>query len=426
MPRPRLLTVPGLLLALAPFAAADGPDQVGYNDLNKEYTEAELRATRGDLLRSSDEKPIQAGKLGDKKHEAALDSEAKWLAYRLYYSDFHSPSTGQPGEKSIDRIFGDLDGTLRNLTKNKGRTGDTNKMFADALSKRAKETMNAAGARPITVMNAARLLAAIAPLGQGQVADVLTEVVKAPPQGNEGAQYWACRGLRDLLAQPGVVAPPGRQAAALALNELILKPVRFQDSAPEAEKDGYRHLRREAVRALAETRVPSYGAANRPALTLLKVMARDGDAFDAKKGTLPRIDERVEAAIGLARMRPADKPEEYCPDYAAYHIGLLVIDFASYYQTEYKPKPADKRPLPCQVLAARLVDELEKLRAEVADGVAKKAAAEALKALAAIESGGNANTAALGDALKGLTPPNKTLFKGATDSAVTWRAEAAP
>src|SRR5262249_39748301 len=155
---------------------------------------------------------------------------------------------------------------------------------------------------------------------------------------NQGAQYWAARGLHDLLAQPApmgaasVLDPMRLEAAARALSALVGDKVAFNPSVTLPEIDGYRTLRREAIKALGQVRVPAYGEQCRPALELLRLMAQQDTAPD------PRMDERVEAAIGLARLRPTQKPEDYAVDYAAYHIGLLVVDFASYYQVEYKQK----------------------------------------------------------------------------------------
>ncbi len=98
-------------------------------------------------------------------------------------------------------------------------------------------------------------------------------------------------------------------------------PARY---APRAQIDGFLLVRREAIAALAQDRYPTLPDKSRPAWLLLKVAANDGIP------AVPRLDERIEAAIGVAHAQP-DLDKDYQPDYAAYQLGLFATDFTAHY-----------------------------------------------------------------------------------------------
>src|SRR6185312_14029984 len=85
---------------------------------------------------------------------------------------------------------------------------------------------------------------------------------------------------------------------------------------------GFCLLRREAIRALAQIHMPAVSDKVRPALTLARFAGADGGIQPP-----PRIDERMEAALGLARMQAA-QDKQYQIDYAAGQIGRCLGAFA--------------------------------------------------------------------------------------------------
>src|SRR5439155_24946604 len=93
-----------------------------------------------------------------------------------------------------------------------------------------------------------------------------------------------------------------REVRCLAIvGETINRKVDISDDLPRDEREGMRVVTREAVRALALNRrvaiTDDKGAVvDSPALTLLRVARADGLVPE------PRIDSRVEAAIGVAHM----------------------------------------------------------------------------------------------------------------------------
>src|SRR5262245_22972342 len=120
---------------------------------------------------------------------------------------------------------------------------------------------------------------------------------------------------------------------------MINRKVAVSDDIPREEKEGFRVVQREAVRALAMNHRPATtddkgGIVESPALTLLRVARVDGVAPE------PRLDARVDAAAGVARMSPKTF-EAYQSDYAAHQLGWFVADFAQATNNEKGPWKAE-------------------------------------------------------------------------------------
>jgi hypothetical protein len=341
-------------------------------------------------------------------HKGALEAEARLMAHRIYFDEAHKPTAGASDTAdSIHKIFVDYERDIALLAdKDKAmRLENARKMFTHSILELGKEVLKKEmgrrpAPRPIVVMNTVRMMARTADLGMAETAEVLAAVLRNPPAGNQGAQYWAARGLRDLLEKsPEVLGPPQMDATAQALADFIDKRVTFTEGAPLQEIDGYRSLRREAIRALALTGQAS-GSKGKPAWVLVKVMS----AYDITPK--PRMDERAEAAIGVARMR--GKNADYRTDYAAQLIVAFVRDFATFYQTDYK---SGKSGLPCKILAARLGDELKLLKDQAGDMYVSSAVDKLLDPLAAMEGDRAVSSDQLRQWLDGNKAPNQVLFK---------------
>jgi hypothetical protein len=412
---PRWWALPLLLLLAGPARAQPGVSTVReLEDEVRKYREPSV----SDLLRGT----VTADP-NNEKHRKALEAEARLVAYRLYMEEYLKPSNpdpARPGDinpQSIQKVFQDYEGDLTALTRNKDQTQAARQIFAHAILERGKEVLKAEmgkkpAPRPIVLMNTARMMARTADLGQGETADALVEILRAPPANNQGAQYWAAHGLHDLLekAPAGTLTPEQQEKTALALAEFVEKKVTFTQGAPQAETDGYRLLRREAIRALALTRVPAYGDKGKPAWALLKVMSATDIAPE------PRMAERAEAAIGLARMRPAKDDQGYQPDYAAQQLVVFGREFASFYQSDYKGKSPSG--LPVRILAARLGDELKAMQADVKDPYVGKAAAQLSGILGRMERDDSVTPESLRDWLEANKPMSTSLFKSDPKTAV--------
>jgi hypothetical protein len=239
------------------------------------------------------------------------------------------------------------------------------------------------------------------------------------PDLSEGARLYALRGLRELLAQnPPVLGKERLPAVVAALTEALDHKPGFDPkvTAPE-EVDGFRYVRREAVRALAQVKDPSGGGPGKPALALLRVVDADGLTPE------PRVDERLEAAIGLAHMRPADKNDKkYQPGYVVFHIGQMLDAFALAVQQDRQAASAASAPkrLPWQSYAARLADALRVLRDESKeDAYLTKVIPECLKVLKAIEdNAADISAQPLLQFLNQNPPPSDRPIKGLESSTL--------
>ena len=325
-----------LLVAAAPAVsrAADAQLGDGQNALQAEH------AARDDLWRNLiNGSPVADP--ADAQHVAAIDTAAKWATYRFDWGLEKDPG-------KLNEVYREFGETLQAIRGAKERGQKAGELFVKQLIPHALEVVKQ-GHNAVARINAARVLARIveqnkestetqadvlarlAGTNQGDLADALITIVKDPTQ-IDAARFWAFRSLRLLLALPQPTPPAlPREKEEAALGAVVKflqdrnKP--FPTGTPPDEIDGYRYLRREALAALAQGRYPTLTDKTRPTFVLLKVAARDGVAPE------PRMDERVEAAIGVARAQP-EFDKDYQPDYAAHQLGLFVVDFVAHYGQE--------------------------------------------------------------------------------------------
>jgi hypothetical protein len=346
----------------------------------------------------------------------AADMNAKYYTYLLANPTFHSVAAGLDNRNTIDHLYHIFDDEIKTIVTKGAK--DFGRLYGDKLIDHALEVLNEPRAKPIAQVNAVRFLARSAVLGVPRLGDALVKIVQAPgtKEGqpfkyNDAVRYWALRGLRDLLALPPQDMPPlpreKLEPIAAALREQIQRKVEFTTLAPPDEREGYRVLRREAIRALGQVRAPMVGK-ERPALVLLSVVA--GDNFVPPL----RWDERLEAAIGLARMRPPEKSNDYQPSYAAEQIARFLNDFTGYVQNENK---TDKKPV--HGLAAQLQDELVALGAETRDAYVASlfgAGKPGHRLLDRLKRGDPADPSELNAAVDASRAPAGRLFDSLPDS----------
>jgi hypothetical protein len=274
--------------------------------------------------------------------------------------------------------------------------------------------------RQLARVNGARILARLAKAGQEETADLLAETV-ADPQQNDGVKYFAFQGLRELFAQANQPNPTifqgkaGKEREGRCLEALVNaagRNVPGADDLPREEREGMRVVRREALHALAMNRRP--GITNdkgalvlRPAQVLAQAARADGVIPE------PRLDERVEAAIGLARQSPKAF-DGYQADYAAYQLAWFTADFG-------RASNAGTKEL-WKTSAARLIEAFEGMKTETGALKDGKNIAEfldkSLSVLKTIERDGKGDARDLVAWLSGQDLPNKTLYKGVADSAI--------
>src|SRR5262249_4618726 len=204
------------------------------------------------------------------------------------------------------------------------------RLFNSLLHKHLKEVLP--NPKPIAGMNAARILAKMGAVGEEEVTDTLADLVK-DPKANPGSRYWAARGLQSFFqlafpapdSEPVLFKDKDREARCILalLTALDFKLPEMPPPSPE-EIEGFRLLRREVIHALGLSRYPaavdSKGEVKggKTAQALVRVMHGDG------LNPPPRLDEQVEAAIGVCRLQARPSKDyklthEYRQDVAAHH-----------------------------------------------------------------------------------------------------------
>jgi hypothetical protein len=357
---------------------------------------------------------LRRGEAQPAENAEAVDVAAKLATYPFTWLRNQT----EPG--LIERMQTELDKDLLEAEKHKATSQAFLQAFAKQVAIHGGEVLQDGLVKPIGRLNVARALARVArTTGQEELADPLTDAI-TNPSSNDGVRYWAMRGLGELFAAIARRTPPApmsaarEQKAVQALADFVSRKVTFAPDAPHEEIEGYRLLRREGVKALAQTRTPALAdGKTRPALVLLKVMGRDESIRPE-----PRTDERVEAAIGLARMRP-DQAKGYLPDYAGYQIGLFLSgDFAEVYSVRRANEVERQRPW--KIYAARQWEALQGMKATTKDAYVGRMVDLAARFLAEMEAGTgkDADPRPLSDWLATNQPASKTLFKDVPDSVV--------
>jgi hypothetical protein len=367
-----------------------------------------------------------------KEDQAAVDWKAQYYTYRITWDKANT----EPGE--ANRLMDEFNSQVNSATSATVRQMNPafGEMYLKALALRARDVIQTR--QQLAAVNGARMLARLTEVGSVEAGDACAEALEdakgfLEPKARPGVQYHALQGLKNLLAlwaeaPTGAEAPPvppGRKErearyARLLVEVIGRKPPEGTKLTTPEEVKGLQVFRREAVRALAQYRAPAVadarGAIQEPngatALALLKVVNNDGLAPPA------RLDEQIEAGIGVARLR-SKALASYQPDYAAQQLGYLVVEMAS------RAQPKDPSKFPWKLYAVRFGDALEALRAD-AKGHPDKAVAShvgevvrrSLSVVKEIELNERGNGGDLKLWLGDHPPPSKTLYKGVAGSTV--------
>jgi len=293
----------------------------------------------------------------DDKQKKTVEIGVRWNMYKITSPTVHAT----PGE--MNKVITACEFVINNyFRKDKdrfiapkiARTEFIEQLIA-AVS--GKDTIMDNTEQPnITLINTARVLAYAAEMsGDEKLLAYLTDLV-ATPDRIDAVRYWALKGMSGVLEHVNKQAPPGLQDAALRKKvqstaiAFITRKSPLLPKAPQEEIEGLRVVRREAVRVLALTRDPGTMKDNPVAVTLARVASNDG------LDPTTRLDERVEAAIGLMSLDP--KNNSYDITAAAVHVGY----FLNYFNAEYAVRKGTPRE-PWKIHAARLSDALQQWKA---------------------------------------------------------------
>ncbi len=402
------LTVTAFVAARQP-GGADPLFSVSMDDLDRDAARARKKGTELFLGTTTlDPK--------DETQKSAIDVAARYTLYRFYDLRAKEPS-------QVDKVFQEFeDQQLKPIFANKDKNTGVPQLYTSKMIEHAKLVLQTP--RPIARVNTARVLARLTKLGQPELADALLQMLDQELQydvkpgdqrRNDGVKLYLLRGLGEMLTMqeqtPPVLSKPQEEKIIVALVQFVERKAPLEKSATPDEIDGYRILRREAVRALANGRLASLpgNAKVRPGLVLLHVMAHDGLTPE------PRMDERLEAAIGVARLNP-ELDKTYLQEYAAHQLGFFVQGLAAY--TATKAKEEQK---PVKVYAARLVDAMEGMKTGNKNEAVTKIVDQSMNVLKPVETSGAINPAAVTAFDQWLigNPSKKTsLYEGVKDATV--------
>jgi hypothetical protein len=379
----------------------------------------------------------------DKTHQEAVDIAAKETVYSLkWFSDSRNIERGK-----INKVVEAFTGDLNRMSKFNSKTAEMQQLFCRQVMDRVPEVVQKG--KVIAGVNAAMLLYRMVERreergsvqsektwveevmprladGNGEhLANVVLALLKEQDaraddkQGskgreNQGVRYYLYKTAASLLGLPvktPLLKKETEDRLVQAALDFVEKPRPFPRNTPIEEVDGYRALRREAIRVLAAAPSATVGDKGKPALALARIAVGDESVKPP-----PHVTERAEAAIGLARLvaRNAGKGDLQA-DYAAAAIARGVHAFAINANANYEKKGLS-RSRPWKVDAARLFEAIDALKGSK-DAYVNNAVKQCLSVLEQVERNNNAPAAALGEWLATNAPASKSLYRG--DEATT-------
>lgn len=362
-------------------------------------------------------------KLRDGSGEAVKDKQdllikaARWYVNRLTWIEYQ-----QKPADSTDRLtLNDLvQEAFRYLPDEKRLSGDAavkarQKKYLQEFGAELVKTIKEVLKNPVMIarINAARILARLGEVGVEESADAMVGILEDTNQ-IDAVKFYALRGLRELFETVGKIDAERRARSIRALVSFVNRPPP-KDASPE-EVEAFRYVRREAIRALALSRLPvivlNKKVVCRPAFELLRVVSKAGIQPE------PSIGEQLEAALGLCQMQAKEFPE-YQPDFTAAHVGYFVAEFGVEYGKDRNERAkaggAGQSTLaaePWKIEAAQLRQALDVLKGEKPDKFMAELVKNSEDLLKLIEANEAVQVANFRGWLGNNRPKNTTLFKG--------------
>jgi hypothetical protein len=369
-----------------------------------------------------------------KEHQEAIDVTAAEYPYSLYWH------ASDRGFGKIHKIVGAFETQLGQVGGPKGGGPAMLRLFCKSAAARCREVI--LGGNAIASVNAARMFyliparksvrgvllkpsewaAEVKPRLAGDtgeyVASTLCELI-TNNKVNDGARYYLLRALADLVSlpksDPPLLKKEAEDKAISAALWFLTRKTEFMRATRREELEGYKVLRGQAIRILAATGRSTFDK-DKPALHLARIAGGD-----IGYGDYPRLEERIDAAAGLARLiAEAEKHPGLQPDYAAHQVAVAVAAFARDANTNIAAKtPARLRPW--KVDAGRLLEVLDEMSASK-DPYVKAVVAKCKPVLDSLVAG-TVSADAAGLASWAFDPDlhklaSKSLFKGDDNTAV--------
>jgi hypothetical protein len=425
MNRPALLAIAagvwlaigaGLLVGALGSARAQPPRTREVNErlLADELVRDEPRRLREMIRGESGTDPTSpAGK-------ALIEKAAKWYTHRLTWVE-HQESVAEGAVRKplnvMQEAFEQILDPLR-LPQGQTQLNKIQQAYMDEMAKQMvvhlQDVLN--NRRVIARVNAGRLLARLAEAGREEAIDVCLEILKDAEQ-HPAVKLYALRALKewfDLTHRPNPVVHKREKetACTLALIDFLSRSPELPADLSLPEAQALLWVRREGVRALALTRSPAVVNKEKKiegptALVLLRYLRKDGIKPE------PRLDEQLEAAIGICRMQ-TKLFVDYQADYALHHVGHFIVDWVTAYDADRQTNDAKSRLW--RVEAERLNQALRDLA--VVNAAAKQLHDRVDPILKDVAGRRVANPTPLKTWLEQNPPKNTTVYKGVADAKV--------
>ena len=433
----RLVVVPALLVL--PLGAAHGQR---LDDGEAKFGSSKMvRDTR--VLRNNLFKGLVRADPRDKDHQDAIDIAAKECVYPLHW--FSEPKVIPRGK--INRVVEDFTSQLSRMSRVPAMTGEMQQLFCRKAMDDIVEVIQKSKA--IAGVNAAMMLSRITErrmergalqsekswsdevlprLAEGNaehMAGLILDLLKDAQENkdskvNDGVKFYLFRALAGLLGVPSkmpLLKKDTEEKVLLAALDFVEKNVAFPRVAATEEVNGYRALRREAIKVVAQASSPTVGGKGKPALALARIAAAD-----TRVSPSPHLSEQIEASIGLANLlgRVAARPGDLQLDTAALQVVRGVVDFGdAASDKENIAKKGWERRRPWKVEAARLIEATGAMKGDGKNNLVNDAVTRSLSVLSLIEDNKAGQTGALNDWLKTKKEvADAPLYKGDASTAI--------
>jgi hypothetical protein len=378
-----------------------------------------------------------------------LEQEARFHLHRLTQDKYWRKQP--PGNLGLDDFVEDTCKLIPMPTEKKPLS-DGQQQYLEAFASAYLGPIDEAlrHREPIVKVNAARILARIAEAiggsystspsatGQAKVAEELLKIIKDKDQ-IDAVKFWALHGLEGLfngsynLSATPVDQRPNRRALAkddlenqiiVALVDFVLRKPNLRPNPTPEEVEGFRYVRRQAIRALAQTRFPAVMnkkefVGTPTALALSRVLVDDGISPTAN------LSEKLEAAIGICQLQTnlTNPPVDYYPDYAAHAVGLFIVELGKAFNGRPQIAQGQTPDYPWKLFAGRLLAALQSWKeANPTNTPSGKYIASLFEKFDTMirtvqRKQGNVDVNSLQTWLQN-PPPNNSLFKGHPETVV--------
>ncbi len=405
----------GSFPARAQTAGADEEQHIPAEELKQEVKTRLLALRNGAAMTPED--------------RALLQKAAESITYRVTWKKYQErippdQVTLSHGVSVYDMLQHDLFPFIVTVPDPNGRAiSDNQKNYAEEFARAFNAPVRKVLSNPVPIarINAGLIVARLSESGAESLADLAAGILDDPKQ-LDAVKHCALVGLKNIFRIKN--APDGdpfldkdlEARCIQAMDNFLTRKPALAPDASQAEVEGFRYVRREAVRALGHTRFPAIVTKKifvaRPALDILRILRKDGVQPE------PNLSEQVEACVALCRLKSREV-SAYRPVYAAYHIGHFLLDFGDRYEQE---RSMPHRSLSWKYESTRLIQALEAFRddtagAEDADKI-KLLASRGIALLKNIQAGSPVTELTQMRARLAQFAPSDGLFRGQADSAI--------